>query len=282
MRKLKIRKELLPPDKMTKSFMIDNEINLINTLLPFKIKKTDNFQVIGYTLKVREYHLAHLAHKLSAQHYPSIKAVFNDFLSKKRDSFNLCFCPIYFITYTEGELVEGIPIPKYETEKLAYVGKTNSKSSRFQDGHLATQKLNEFIYYDKLKTVYMTQVYIDFQVTVKGNPVKYNNIALEWLEFEEENITQIIIDFIEKYLIFGLRPELNELDNPAFQSGIYIKEPSLLGETYLNPSVFKVVGSNQINQLLYDFDILKEIEKLGHPWNESIEFFQKYGLLPKM
>ncbi|PEW48955.1 hypothetical protein CN431_08500 [Bacillus cereus] len=291
MKKIK-EEELLAPDKMTSSFTVNKDVHRIKSLLPFKIKKTDNFQVLSYTLKVREIKLVHRAHELPAQHYPSIKAEFTKFLANEVDSFKLCFCPIYFITLREANVLEGIPIQPYKEEKLAYVGKTNSKYSRFSHGHLATQKLNEYMYYDKLKTVFMTQVYIDFQNTDEtGHQITQNDVALEWIEFEEENVTQTIIDFIESYLIFGLRPELNELDNPAFQTSEYIQEPSILSKYHLNPStfkvigstnMFKVIGSTDMDCLLEDFNVLEEIKKLGHPWEESIDFFQKYGFIPKV
>lgn len=39
-------------------------------------------------------------------------------------------------------------------------------------------------------------------------------------------------------------------------------------------------GSKDTKQLLYDLDSIEQIQKLGHPWKESIEFFEIIGCIP--
>ncbi|MCR8848353.1 hypothetical protein NQ095_08065 [Rossellomorea sp. SC111] len=276
---LKLKPKILKLGQMTPCFMMKKYVQTHSHLLPYKIMIKDNFQINSYSLVVKDYKLAHTAQGLTAQHYISIHKHLEKFLNKETCDYSVCFCPIYFITITEAKTDDEIQLPLYKTEKLVYVGQTNSVSPRFIDGHKATQKLNEFEFNNYIKTVYMTQVCLDISVNINGEKQEYKGVPLELISFEEKLVPSII-DFIEKFLIFGLRPQFNEVDNPVFQNDEYIKEPKHLSIKALKPEHFKVKGSRNTEQLLHDLDIIDQIRKMGHPWEESIEFFEKIGFIP--
>jgi hypothetical protein len=103
-----------------------------------------------------------------------------------------------------------------------YIGETKQKDSRFKNGHLSTQLLNEKEYDNYYKFIFMTQIFIEYKHAVGGTTDTYT-LPLEWLEKLElpfnwvsqttNGIVDQIIYFLEKYLIFNLRPELNKKDN---------------------------------------------------------------------
>jgi hypothetical protein len=161
-------------------------------------------------LKIRETRFVHHAADLPAQHYLSAQKSLESYLSNETDIYKTCFCPIYFVTSADCRIFEGYQLPPYTREELLYVGQTNSTKSRFRDGHSATQRLNNFEYANKLKAIFMTQIYIDFEIERDGLKKKYEDFALEWLKFEDIVAVPTIIDFVEYFLIFGLRPDFNK------------------------------------------------------------------------
>lgn len=101
----------------------------------------------------------------------------------------LCCYNIYFITiYNDNE------------EKLVYIGKTNSKNSRFANGHLAALKLHNPKYHNYLKRVYFG--------TIMFLSADKQYIPLEFIVPYEK--AKRHLDWMEGFLIEKLQPELND------------------------------------------------------------------------
>lgn len=100
---------------------------------------------------------------------------------------------IYFITiYNEHE------------EKLVYIGKTDSKKSRFSNGHLAALKLHNPIYNGYNKRVYFGTVMF------LSDDKEY--VPLEFIS--PYSRAERYLSEMEAYLIERLNPELNKKKEP--------------------------------------------------------------------
>lgn len=101
----------------------------------------------------------------------------------------MCCYNIYFITILDEN-----------EERLVYIGKTDSKNSRFANGHLAALKLHNPIYKKYDKRVYFgTIMFIS-----KDNEY----IPLEFILPYEK--AKNYLDWMEGFLIDRLNPELND------------------------------------------------------------------------
>lgn len=100
----------------------------------------------------------------------------------------VCCYNIYFIT-----------IYNDEKEKLVYVGKTDAKTSRFSNGHLAALKLHNPKYHNYYKRVYFG--------TVMFLSYSKEYIPLEFITPFEE--AERYLGEMEAFLIDRLQPELN-------------------------------------------------------------------------
>lgn len=113
---------------------------------------------------------------------------------------------IYLITiYNENE------------EKIVYIGKTDSKKSRFSNGHLAALKLHNPIYDSYKKRVYFgTIMFLDSSC---------NYLPLEYI-YPLEKSQELLLN-IEKLLIGYFKPELNIQNlftqDDEFKLGIHIQ-----------------------------------------------------------
>lgn len=91
--------------------------------------------------------------------------------------------------------------PQQNEEKVVYIGKTNSKDSRFANGHLAALKLHNPCYNNYQKKVYFgTLVFITEH---------RDYLPLEFISSLEE--AKDILDKVEKMLISHFQPELNSI-----------------------------------------------------------------------
>lgn len=101
----------------------------------------------------------------------------------------LCSYNIYIITiYNDTE------------EKIVYIGKTDSKNSRFQNGHLAALKLHNPKYGEYKKRVYFGTIV--FLNTKDYLPLEY----IRPLEY-----ARTLLGYTESILINHFKPELNTL-----------------------------------------------------------------------
>lgn len=99
-----------------------------------------------------------------------------------------CCYNLYFIT-----------IYNDHTEKLVYIGKTDSKTSRFANGHRAALKLHNPLYSEFKKRIYFGTL-----IFLSGDK---NYIPLEFIDpFKKANK---YLDDIEALLIEHFKPELN-------------------------------------------------------------------------
>jgi hypothetical protein len=107
----------------------------------------------------------------------------------------LACMPIYVITIGEGE-----------SEKVVYIGKTTSKSSRFMAGHKAMTRLHAPRYDGLKKRLYRCCV-----VLLSG---RKNEIPLEWIT--PYPAAKEMLSTFENILIYNFQPELNtQLKNRA-------------------------------------------------------------------
>lgn len=112
-----------------------------------------------------------------------------DMILKELGNPPLCSYNIYIITiYNDTE------------EKIVYIGKTDSKKSRFQNGHLAALKLHNPKYEGYKKRVYFgTIVFLN----------KSDYIPLEYIIPLE--YARTLLSYTESILINYFKPELNTL-----------------------------------------------------------------------
>lgn len=97
-------------------------------------------------------------------------------------------CPIYVIT-----------IKKEEKEKIVYIGKTSSETSRFAGGHRVAVELHKPIYNDYEKIIYQCLVILSDK--------DKNYLPLEWIS--PLNKAKEMLDSVESQLIYEFKPELN-------------------------------------------------------------------------
>ncbi|MCS0005377.1 GIY-YIG nuclease family protein, partial [Vibrio parahaemolyticus] len=96
--------------------------------------------------------------------------------------------PIYLMTVGENK-----------DERLVYIGKTSSKSSRFSAGHAAISKLHHPKYDGLTKRVYLCcAVFIN---KARGT------FPIEWIQPYEK--AELLLKSFEAYLIYWTKPELN-------------------------------------------------------------------------
>ncbi|HHP0482998.1 TPA: hypothetical protein ACRZ2J_004867 [Vibrio campbellii] len=95
--------------------------------------------------------------------------------------------PIYLITVGDGD-----------SEKLVYIGKTSSNSSRFSSGHTAISKLHHPKYNGLTKRLYLCCV-----VFLKNG----NTIPIEWITPYSK--AESLLKSFEANLIYWNKPELN-------------------------------------------------------------------------
>lgn len=120
--------------------------------------------------------------------------------------------PIYLMTVGDAD-----------DEKLVYIGKTSSKSSRFSAGHAAISKLHHPKYNDLVKRVYLCcAVFINNEK---------NTIPIEWMQSYSKSDS--LLKSFEAYLIYWNKPELNTqhiLTEPNFEFGP-IQAQNITGDT---------------------------------------------------
>lgn len=97
-------------------------------------------------------------------------------------------CPLYIFSVSDST-----------QERPVYIGITSSKSGRFNGGHSATTKLLDSQYDCLTKRLYLCQV------TALAEDRGY--LPLEWMEPYLES--RKLLEDIESYLIYKLKPELN-------------------------------------------------------------------------
>lgn len=120
--------------------------------------------------------------------------------------------PIYLITVGDGE-----------NERLVYIGKTSSKSSRFSSGHSAITKLHHPKYDGLSKRVYLCCV-----VFLNNR----NTIPIEWVK--PYTFAENLLSKFEANLIFWNKPELNTKHmkrEPLFEYG-QVHAQNVTGVTY--------------------------------------------------
>lgn len=96
--------------------------------------------------------------------------------------------PIYIVTIEDDS-----------EEKVVYIGKTSANKNRFLGGHKVALKLHNPKYNGKIKNVYFACV-----MFLTENK---NYLPLEWISPKEKALE--LLDSIESYLIFNIKPELN-------------------------------------------------------------------------
>lgn len=119
--------------------------------------------------------------------------------------------PIYLIT-----------VGNKENEKLVYIGKTSSSSSRFTSGHTAISKLHHPKYDGLSKRVYLCCV-----VFLNGS----NEIPIEWVQ--PFSFAKTLLKSFEANLIYWNQPELNthhKKNEPVFEYG-QVQVQNVTGET---------------------------------------------------
>ncbi|UYP07263.1 hypothetical protein [Priestia megaterium] len=252
--------QLLSMDKF-RDYFIKNK--------PNKIKIEDTLQVKNYHLVIREFAECYESSKLPGQKYEEKHTYIKDYLeSSKQFDHTKYFCPLYFITVVPDDELKEVVKGNIGSERIVYIGETKGAESRFKNGHLATQLLNMKEYDNYYKFIFMAQVFIEYEHTIEGITNNYV-VPLEWFERElplgwakkgsESGFITQVIYFLEKYLIFNLRPELNTKDNPIMDwlSRAEIPQPNLLNTKELTPEKIYV------NRMSYDFyptNLLSNIE----------------------
>lgn len=120
--------------------------------------------------------------------------------------------PIYLITVGDDS-----------NERLVYIGKTSSNSSRFSSGHAAISKLHAPKYNNLTKRVYLCCI-----VFIKNS----NTIPIEWITPYEHANT--LLKSFEANLIYWNKPELNTqhiIHEPFFEYG-QVHVQNVTGQTY--------------------------------------------------
>lgn len=111
----------------------------------------------------------------------------NLILTKLGDPPPLCY-PIYLISVAKGR-----------SERIVYIGKTSSKKSRFNGGHLALTKLHHPKYDGMRKRLYFGAI------VLLANNKDY--LPLEWVKPSKDALG--ILKSMEAQLIYHFKPELN-------------------------------------------------------------------------
>lgn len=96
--------------------------------------------------------------------------------------------PIYIVTVEDNM-----------EERIVYIGKTSANKNRFLGGHKVALKLHDPKYNNKIKNVYFACI-----MFLTKN---MNYLPLEWISPKEKALE--LLDSIESYLIFNIKPELN-------------------------------------------------------------------------
>ncbi|MBT2575939.1 hypothetical protein J7E43_00515 [Bacillus sp. ISL-8] len=297
-------------------FLMDKYRSYHKLNIPSPLKKGDKFQIKKYHLVIRNAKEAYNAHELPGQDYNKKHQLIKEYLnSDMKFNQNYFFCPLYFITVTPfdhiGEVKEGF----IGNEQIVYIGETQSEESRFKKGHIATQLLNTMDFDKHFKFIFMTQVFVEYEHTTINGTNTYTvplesfekELPFNWAVNNKKNgIVSKIIHFLEKYLIFNLRPILNTKDNPIayWLSKQEIITPESLTVEELIPEEITVYRSshdryptNLLNKLelinyikindenrSYQREESLKIGMAAYTKSDYLEYFQEaldYGLLTK-
>ncbi|MED0320369.1 hypothetical protein RCU64_13140 [Escherichia coli] len=168
---------------------------------------------IGCFLVLQSSYALHETIGLSAQNLDISWQSNQNYLSSNCDGEAPLACyPIYLITVGDDE-----------NERLVYIGKTSSKSSRFSSGHSAITKLHHPKYDNLSKRIYLCCV-----VFLKNS----KTIPIEWIkpfDFAEKLLSEF-----EANLIYWNKPELNTQHmkkEPTFEYG-QVHAQNITGATY--------------------------------------------------
>lgn len=182
-----------PLDKPFNKFNFNRTLEDPSLLIPDK--------EIGCFLVLQSSHALHETLELTAQSLETSWQANQKYISSGCPGKPPLACyPIYLITVGDGE-----------NERLVYIGKTSSKSSRFSSGHAALTKLHHPKYDGLSKRVYLCCV-----VFLKDG----HEIPIEWIkpfEFAEN-----LLESFEANLIYWNKPELNTQHikcEPLFEYG---------------------------------------------------------------
>lgn len=156
----------------------------------------------GYFLNLQSVHLLHETVGLSAQSLRKSWHENENFCqSDKSGQPPLAAYPIYLITVGDAE-----------KERVVYIGKTSSNSSRFSSGHSAISKLHHPKYDGLSKRLYLCCVV--FLSKTLGS------IPIEWVK--PLGFAESLLNSFEANLIYWEQPELNKQHKskePIFEYG---------------------------------------------------------------
>ena len=132
-----------------------------------------------------------------------------------------CCYPLYLISVKTGL-----------EERVVYIGKNSSRTSRFKGGHTAITRLHDPKYSMLSKNIYLaTFVFMDKD---------HNLIPLEWIS--DFKLAEEYLSSVEAQLIYELKPELNKTHmknyNTKYPVQIHIQNftgSKLLNDVFIDP-----------------------------------------------
>ncbi|WP_243557951.1 hypothetical protein [Priestia megaterium] len=228
------------PDTPLSSFKGTNDIARCSpgdfiTIVQQNLNTTDNPVIEKYVLKIREKHHLHLVQNIGPQ----------NLLDAHEDIENKICCPIYLMTSIKIGLSNLIHTLRLLTEEVAYIGRTNSKHSRFKNGHRAINKLHAPEWQGE-KHIYTAQVNVIVRVKQINLPSEEEEfVSLEMpLEWFDPSFHDKILDYIETILITRINPDINiQLANDTGHDESKLKRK--IPKTFLAP----IELVNEINDI---------------------------------
>ncbi|WP_226546012.1 hypothetical protein [Bacillus thuringiensis] len=189
-------------------FNISDELRsaITSGQLPKPVGQSDKFQVINYSIIIRDSFDLHNAARTPNQDYNEIhekyKKYVDNFSTSSSTSFNEKLCPLYFMTIIDdlGEAYEE------KEEILTYIGSTYKKTHRFKEGHKVSQELLDPFFRNMTKKLYFAQVLITYRHEDYFNGEKIT-VPIEWLEPYE--FVEDIIIYLEYLFIHHLERYFN-------------------------------------------------------------------------
>ncbi|MED3066167.1 hypothetical protein P4310_11485 [Bacillus thuringiensis] len=174
--------------------------------LPKAVGKSDRFEVINYSIIIRNSYELHNAARTPNQDYEEIHKRYEQYISKSSTNspslFNEILCPLYFITVIDnlGESFEK------KEEVLTYIGSTYKKTHRFKEGHIVSQKLLDPFFNNMTKKLYFAQILITYRHKKYFNSEKIT-VPIEWLK--PYDFVEDIIIYLEYLFIHHLEHYFN-------------------------------------------------------------------------
>ena len=173
-------------------------------LIPKAPPNENTFDLKSIIIEIRGFREAHLVHEFEIDNYLLVNSSFKSVVSGAKKGTDISdtslakkkLYPIYFITVGEGE-----------KQEIVYIGQTLS-GKRFNNGHIATQKLNEPIYDGKLKRVHFGQLWVNY-----SNEDEELLCPIEWVD-NEVLVTDIVL-FLERALMIHFKKNGEKLFNKA-------------------------------------------------------------------